>query len=101
MTIVNILRDGSIYPPLKHDSLIVQLLNGNLLIGRYEKENYLKEYDNYIVEPNNAIELKKELIKMINSSMPELFSRHYVVHFICPPAISQKVNWISELEQSS
>jgi len=93
MTIVNILRDGSVYPPLKQDSLLVQLLNGNLLIGKYEKESYLQESGNYITEPGNAIELKKELIKMINTDMPELFSKHYVVHFECPPVISTKVKW--------
>lgn len=95
MTIVNILRDGSVYPPLGQDRLIVQLLNGNLLIGKYEKENYLQEADTYITEPCNAIELKNELINLINTDMPELFSKHYVVHIACPPAISQKVEWVS------
>ena len=93
MTIVNIQRDGSVYPPLRKDSLLVQLLNGNLLIGKYEKESYLRESGNYITEPGNAIELKKELIKMINKDMPELFSKHYVVHFECPQVISTKVKW--------
>jgi hypothetical protein len=94
MTIVNILRDGSVYPALGPGSLIVKILNGNLQIGKYEKEFYLKEYDNYITEPGNAIELKNELIKMINASMPELFSKHYVVHVVCPAVISKKVNWL-------
>lgn len=93
MTIVNILRDGTVQPPLKQNSLIVQLLNGNLLIGKYERSSYLQGNDNYITEPKNAIELKKELIKLINSIKPELFSKHYVVHFECPHAISEKVKW--------
>jgi hypothetical protein len=97
MTVVNILRDGSLYPPLKPDSLIIKLLNGSLQIGRYEKEFYLKEYDNYITEPGNAVELKRELIKLINTHMPELFSKHYVVHLSCPAAISQKVKWDLEI----
>jgi hypothetical protein len=94
MTIVNILRDGSVYPALSPGGLIVKILNGNLEIGKYEKEFYLKEYDNYITEPVNAIELKNELIKLINANMPELFSKHYVVHLSCPAVISQKVNWL-------
>ena len=93
MTEVNILRDGSVTPPLLAGSLIIKLLNGNLKIGRYEKEFYLKEYDNYITEPQNAVHLKNELIKLINTQMPELFSKHYVVHLICPAEISQKVKW--------
>jgi hypothetical protein len=93
MTIVNIQRDGSVYPALSPDSLIVKILNGNLEIGKYEKDFYLKEYDRYITEPGNAIELKNELIKLINASMPELFSKHYVVHLLCPAVISTKVKW--------
>jgi hypothetical protein len=93
MTTINIQRDGSVYPPLNPDSLIVKILNGNLQIGKYEKESYLKEYDNYITEPGNAIELKNELIKLINADMPELFSKHYVVYLLCPAAISTKVKW--------
>lgn len=94
MTIINIHRDGSVSPPLQQDGLMVQLLNGNLLVGKFNKDNYLQLSDNYIIEPGNAIELKKELIKLINASNPELFSRHYVVHFVCPVAISQKVKWV-------
>lgn len=93
MTTVNIQRDGFVYPPLNPDCLIVKILNGNLQIGKYEKEFYLKEYDQYITEPVNAIELKNELIKLINTSMPELFSKHYVVHLLCPAVISTKVKW--------
>jgi len=94
MTIVNIQRDGSVYPPLNPDSLIVKILNGNLQIGKYEKESYLEESDNYITEPGNAIELKDELIKLINADTPELFCKHYVVYLLCPPAISTKVKWV-------
>jgi hypothetical protein len=93
MTIVNILRDGSVYPPLKPGSLIIKLMNCNLEIGKYEKELYLKEYEQYITEPGNSVELKKELLKMINTSMPDLFSKHYVVHLSCPASISQKIIW--------
>jgi hypothetical protein len=96
MTIVNILRDGSVYPGLQPGSLLVKLLNGNIQIGLYEKESYLGGYENYITEPENAIELKKELIKMINADMPELFSKHYVVHVLCPAIISQKAKWLLE-----
>ena len=87
MTIVNIQRDGTVYPPLKPDGLLVKILNGNLEIGKYEKESYLNGYNNYIIEPGNAIELKNELIKLINASMPDLFSKHYVVHLIYPALI--------------
>ena len=93
MTTVNILRDGTIHPPLHRDSLIVQLHNGNIRIGKFQREFYVNEYNNYIIEPDNAIELKNELLKLINNEMPELFNRHYVVHFICPPKVAAKVKW--------
>lgn len=93
MTIVNIQRDGTVYPPLKPDGLLVKILNGNLEIGKYEKESYLRESENYITEPSNAIELKDELIKLINADIPELFCKHYVVHLLCPTVISAKVKW--------
>ena len=93
MTIVNIQRDGSVYPPLNPGSLIVKLINGNLQIGKYEKENYMQGSYNYITEPGNVVELKNELIKLINTEMPELFSKHYVVHLACPEVISSKVKW--------
>ena len=93
MTILNIQRDGTVCPPLSPGSLIVKILNGNLEIGKYERESYLKEYDSYITEPVNAIELKNELIKLINGSIPELFCKHYVLHLLCPAVISTKVKW--------
>lgn len=93
MTILNIRRDGSVYPPLGPDNLIVKILHGNLEIGKYEKDYYLNENARYITEPANAVELKNELIKLINVSMPELFCRHYVVHVLCPATISTKVQW--------
>ncbi len=93
MTILNIQRDGSVYPPLGPGNLIVKILHGNLEIGKYEKDRYLKEQARYITEPINALELKNELIKLINGSMPELFSKHYVVHLLCPATISTKVDW--------
>lgn len=93
MTIVNIQRDGSVYPPLNPDGLLVKILNGDLEIGKYEKETYLKGFNEYICEPDNALELKKELIKLINTCSPELFSKYYVVHVLCPAVISVKVKW--------
>ena len=94
MTIVNIQRDGTVYPPLKSDGLLVKILNGNLEIGKYEKENYMQGLYNYITEPGNVVALKNELIKLINNEMPELFSKHYVVHLVCPEVISAKVKWL-------
>lgn len=93
MTILNIQRDGSVHPPLNPGSLMVKILNGNLQIGKYEQESYLRESENYITEPGNALELKDELIKLINTSKPELFSRHYVVYLLCPQTISTHAKW--------
>jgi hypothetical protein len=76
----------------------VKILNGNLQIGKFEKESYLEGSGNYITEPHNARTLKNELIKLINASRPELFSQHYVVHLSCPQIISAKAQWDEQKE---
>ena len=93
MTIVNILRDGATNPPLREDELIIQLFNGQLQIGCYDKSLYINGNHDYIAEPHNALALKKELLTLINIEMPELFSKRYVVHFICPQNIAAKIEW--------
>ena len=39
MTIVNIQRDGTVYLALSPNGLLVKILNGNLEVGKYEKES--------------------------------------------------------------
>jgi hypothetical protein len=93
MTIIDILHDGTVKPPLHREDLIVKLHNGNLQVGHYNRNLYLTDHINYITEPMNALDLKNELIRQINAKMPDLFSKRYVVHFICPKSISKKVQW--------
>jgi hypothetical protein len=93
MVFVNILRDGTIFPALNRNEMIVKLLNGCLQVGRYEKTLYLNDSHEYITEPPNAAELKAELVLQINAEMPAMFSRRYAVYFICPKNIADKVEW--------
>lgn len=93
MTIVNILRDGTVEPPLRHDRLIVRILNGHIQIGRYDALRYSNGNQEYIAEPYNALELKNELIRQINAEMPDLFSKHYTIHVQCPQNIAAMVRW--------
>lgn len=95
MTIVNILRDGTVQPALRYDKLMVRILNGNMQIGRFDAMRYLNGNEEYIVEPENALELKNELIRQINEEMPELFNRRYVTHVLCPKNIAEKIRWWS------
>lgn len=93
MTIVNILRNGTVEPSLRPDRLMVRLLNGHIQIGRYDQLRYASGNEDYIVEPYNALELKNELIRQINTEMPDLFSKHYTIHIVCPANIAAKVRW--------
>ena len=95
MTIVNILRDGTVQPALRHDKLMLRILNGNMQIGRFDAFRYVNGNEEYIVEPENALELKNELIRQINEEMPELFNRRYVTHVLCPKNIAEKIRWWS------
>ena len=92
MTIVNILQDGTVYPPLKKGDLLASIVNGKLMqLGRYDRAVFIKRGKDFIEEPEAASDMKKELIPLINSSMPEILNRQSSFYILCPENIFKKV----------
>ncbi len=94
MTIINILRDGTVYPPLQQQDLIIKLIKGTVSVGKFDKSIFvLDEQQNYLTEPANAADIKADAVAYINAEMPDLFGKREVVHIICPHSISAKATW--------
>ncbi|MBL7746573.1 MAG: hypothetical protein JNM19_04050 [Chitinophagaceae bacterium] len=95
MTIINILRDGTVYPPLKQQDLVIKFAEGQISLGRFDKSRFISKTGSYLHEPYNAADLKADAIAYLTSAMPGLFGKQQVVHIICPYIISSKAEWIS------
>jgi hypothetical protein len=93
MTLINILGDGTVYPPLRQQDLVIRYLEGQINIGRFDRFRFMSESNNYLNEPANAADLKADAIAYINAEMPGLFGKRQVVHIVCPQAISAKADW--------
>lgn len=94
MTLINILGDGTVYPPLKQHDLIIRVLQGQISLGRFDRFRFISEAGNYLLEPANATDLKADAIAYITTEMPCLFGKQLAVHLICPQAISAKAEWL-------
>ena len=96
MTIINILEDGTTYPPVENKDLVIKLAQGQISIGAFDQGRFINEIESYLHEPANAPDLKADVIAYITAEMPGLFARKDSVHVICPPAISAKASWKRE-----
>lgn len=96
MTIINILEDGTTYPPVENRDLVIKLAQGQISIGAFDQGRFINEIESYLHEPANAPDLKADIIAYITAEMPGLFARKDSVHVICPPAISAKASWERE-----
>lgn len=101
MTIINILGDGTVYPPLRKQDLIIKIEQGKICVGRFDRQNFIKDAENYLNEPVNAADLKADAIAYISAEMPGLFRKIQVVHIICPSIISTKAEWQTSVTFSS
>ncbi len=95
MTIINILRDGTVYPPLRQHDLVIKVAQGQISLGRFDRSRFITDTGNYLQEPYNAADLKADAITYLTSIMPTLFGKQQVVHIICPYTISAKAEWIN------
>ncbi len=94
MTIINILGDGTVYPSLLPQDLIIQVNEGRVSVGKFDKTSFiLDEKQNYLTEPTNATDIKADVVAYINAEMPDLFGKREVIHIICPHSISAKATW--------
>ncbi|MEQ1675519.1 MAG: hypothetical protein ABL876_02385 [Chitinophagaceae bacterium] len=96
MTIISILGDGSVYPPINNQDLVIRLLQGRIYIGQFNKHLFISSSENYLNEPENATDLKADVLAYINSQMPGLLERRHPVHIICPQKIAAKAKWYAQ-----
>ena len=95
MTLLNILDDGTVYPSLQQQDLVIQLFRRKIVVGRFDRFRFTAHYEknDYIIEPKNAPDLKADAIVYIYATMPELFGKREVVYFKCPSWIAGKAEW--------
>jgi len=92
MRILNILRDGTVYPPLKKDDLIVSIVNGRLArLGSYNRSVYINQGIDFIEQIPGVDELIKKLQPFIESSLPGILNRQTNVYITVPKEIIKKV----------
>ena len=93
MTIISILGDGTVYPPLRNQDLVIKIQDGKVYLGRFDRQRFLTEPDNYLNEPKNAADLKADVLAYISSEMPGSIWNRKSVHIICPSSIAGKAVW--------
>jgi hypothetical protein len=95
MTLLNILDDGTVYPSLQQQDLVIQLFKRKIVIGRFDRVRFIAHYEknDYIIEPKNAPDLKADAIAYISATTPGLFGKQEVVYFKCPSWIAGKAQW--------
>lgn len=101
ITLVTILKDGTIYPPLRSKDLVVRLLKGQISLGKFDRNKYLSAVDSFLEEPENAIDLKADILAVISREMPGLFAKSEIIYIICPPGIASKAQWKPALAAKS
>lgn len=93
MTLLNILGDGTVYPPLRANDLIILLEKGNVEVGIFSREKFLALGSNYIHEPINRDELLIKVVSKINEEMPQLYEKKHTMHLLCPASIAKIAEW--------
>lgn len=97
MTLLNILGDGTVYPPLRADDLVIMLAKGNVEVGIFSRDKFLELGSNYIQEPSNRDELLLQVVSKINEEMPQLYEKKHTMHILCPTCISKIAEWKNAL----
>ena len=97
MTLISILGDGTVYPPLRANDLVIMLSKGTVEVGLFSREKFLAYGYNYIDEPINRDEILLRVVSKINEEMPELYEKKHTMHILCPTAISNIAEWKNAL----
>lgn len=93
MTIINILADGMVYPPLSRQDLVIRVMKGQVVVGKLISNLPETGTECYLLEPANAADIKADVIAYISYESPRLFSSLFPVHLICPLFISARAKW--------
>ncbi len=97
MTLLNILGDGTVYPPLRANDLVIMLAKGNVEVGIFSRDKFLELGSNYIQEPSNRDELLIKVVSKINAEMPQLYEKKHTMHILCPSSIASLAEWKNAL----
>jgi len=93
MTLLNILGDGTVYPPLRVNDLVILLAKGNIQVGIFSREKFLEPGTDYIQEPTNRDEILLQVVSKINEEMPHFYEKKHTLHILCPNSISKMAEW--------
>ena len=97
MTLLNILGDGTVYPPLRANDLVIMLEKGNVEVGIFSREKFLEFGNHYINEPSNKNEILLQVVSKINEEMPQLYEKKHTMHILCPSSIASIAEWTNTL----
>ncbi len=93
MTYLNILGDGSVYPPLRPYDLVIMLSREVVQAGRYVRENFIGQGKDYIETPINAQEIRDKVFATLQNENPQLLEKKHDLHLLCPKEISALSQW--------
>lgn len=93
MTLLKVLADGTVYPPLRPHDLVIRLNSGQIEIGQFNKKSFTKMSINYIDTPLNHEEMITKTAVFIKDEMPVLFEKKHKVYILCPPSIATEAIW--------
>lgn len=93
MTLLKVLADGTIYPPLRLNDLVIRLDNGNVEIGQFNLINFIKLNITYLDKPTNHDEIAERTKNFIIDEMPFLFEKKHKVYILCPSTIATTAIW--------
>lgn len=93
MTYLNILGDGTVFPPLRPYDLVIMLSREVVQAGRYVKENFIRQGKDYIETPLNLDELRVKIFATLQNENPQLLEKKHDLHLLCPKEISAMAQW--------
>jgi len=99
MTYLNILGDGSVFPPLRSYDLVILLSHEVVQAGRYVKENYIGLGKDYIETPLNYEEIRDRVFAAIQNESPQLLEKKHDLHLLCPKEISAMALWPKKMDR--
>lgn len=93
MTYLNILGDGSVFPPLRPYDLVIMLSHEVVQAGRYVRENFISQGKDYIETPLNFDEIREKIFTTLRNENPQLLEKKHDLHLLCPKEISALALW--------
>jgi hypothetical protein len=96
MKFVTLYPDGSTFPALEANKMVIRLGKGGLAVGLWKTTKYKGKESHFIAEPENSDDLMLEAVAWLNAQIPVLLSIRQTVLIICPAKITSKAKWHKE-----